>query len=321
LARKMEQVSSWADDVRGWHKNWSEARRSRPGVEIDDALVVVPVALRSQPAERALAREFILDLVASQSGTNNPVQQALDQQSNRHFTNLPFGTSSYPSAPIGTGPNDCVNAILRCVRVLKGNPLPGEVMNRQQAVRFLIHYVGDLHQPLHAGCGYWLPSSPTSFRARLCLPAEATSGVGDAGGNSLRLLDGDPTPDLHKLWDGEMVRNAREAHREAEDEAFSQVSTRYRHHLRGLITPAAPWGMSGSLRAAVQRWSVSSAKQSEKAYATVVTDDLEVVRTGGRLRLTGTVRLPDGYVANSRAIVNRQLARGGYRLATVLNSV
>ncbi len=54
-------------------------------------------------------------------------------------------------------------------------------MQRDEALRFLVHFVGDLHQPLHAG------------------------ERGDHGGNLVKLtFEGKPL-NLHSAWDGKLM--------------------------------------------------------------------------------------------------------------------
>ena len=73
---------------------------------------------------------------------------------------------------------NCVSAqIDRNFALLKNKNLPAHV--RLEAMAFLIHFVGDLHQPLHAG------------------------DRGDRGGNDLKVSYGImPGYNLHSVWDG-----------------------------------------------------------------------------------------------------------------------
>jgi len=81
---------------------------------------------------------------------------------------------------------NCVSAqIERDVKLLqaKDTPLP----ERVQALAFLIHFVGDLHMPLHSGSH------------------------NDQGGNAVRASYGDYAPDrlnLHGIWDGVLAERA-----------------------------------------------------------------------------------------------------------------
>lgn len=81
---------------------------------------------------------------------------------------------------------NCVSAqIERDVKLLKDPKVP--VRERVQALAFLIHFVGDLHQPLHAG------------------------DRGDLGGNQVIAGYGayqPPKLNLHAIWDGYLAERA-----------------------------------------------------------------------------------------------------------------
>lgn len=81
---------------------------------------------------------------------------------------------------------NCVSAqIDRDVKLLKDAGVP--LRERIQALAFLIHFVGDLHQPLHAG------------------------DRGDLGGNQVKAAYGDFWTEkfnLHSIWDGPLAERA-----------------------------------------------------------------------------------------------------------------
>lgn len=81
---------------------------------------------------------------------------------------------------------NCVSAqITRDVAILKDRRAPAR--QRAQALVFLIHFVGDLHQPLHAGEKH------------------------DKGGNDLAAAYGSYSPrrfNLHSIWDGTLAERA-----------------------------------------------------------------------------------------------------------------
>ena len=81
---------------------------------------------------------------------------------------------------------NCVSAqITRDVALLKNKHTPRA--QRVQALVFLIHFVGDLHQPLHAG------------------------ERNDKGGNDVAAAYGDYSPrrfNLHSIWDGTLAERA-----------------------------------------------------------------------------------------------------------------
>lgn len=81
---------------------------------------------------------------------------------------------------------NCVSAqITRDVEMLKDAATP--TRQRVEALAFLIHFVGDLHQPLHAG------------------------EKGDKGGNEVKAAYGAYAParlNLHSIWDGYLAERA-----------------------------------------------------------------------------------------------------------------
>jgi len=50
------------------------------------------------------------------------------------------------------GNADVVHAIGQCIAILEGSATPSD-FSKQQAVRWLVHLVGDMHQPLHVTSG------------------------------------------------------------------------------------------------------------------------------------------------------------------------
>jgi hypothetical protein len=96
-----------------------------------------------------------------------------------HYINIPLGDTVYvPGRHCPTG--RCIIAAIENDRRLLADPATAPAA-RAEALRFLIHFMGDLHQPLHVGDNH------------------------DRGGNDRAVtLLGHPT-NLHKVWDGEMI--------------------------------------------------------------------------------------------------------------------
>jgi len=96
-----------------------------------------------------------------------------------HYVDIPLAARGYdPRRDCPDG--DCVVAqIEKDMRVLANRRLGDGP--RREALRFLIHLVADMHQPLHAGDN------------------------GDRGGNQVRVTIGRTRANLHRIWDGEVV--------------------------------------------------------------------------------------------------------------------
>lgn len=119
-----------------------------------------------------------------------------DESSNWHFVDIPYDRDAYNAAvdcKLDAKYGDCVvNALSRFTAALADcSKLAGE---RVMALKFVVHFVGDLHQPLHA-----------------TERTDPETGKGDRGGNTIHLTFFDKktkqnkTTDLHKLWDSEII--------------------------------------------------------------------------------------------------------------------
>jgi hypothetical protein len=102
-----------------------------------------------------------------------------DARANWHFVNFRSGECDYVPARDCPGGDCVIGAINRQFLVLSDRARPDA--QRRDALKFLVHLVGDVHQPLHA--------SPRR----------------DKGGNDYQVsLDGRGT-NLHLLWDTDLV--------------------------------------------------------------------------------------------------------------------
>lgn len=99
-----------------------------------------------------------------------------------HYVNIDDDACRYDAARDCRKGNCIVAAIDRYTAELRDTTLPRE--QRAQALKFVVHFVGDVHQPLHAG------NRP------------------DKGGNDFQVnLDGEGT-NLHSVWDRRILRSA-----------------------------------------------------------------------------------------------------------------
>ena len=98
-----------------------------------------------------------------------------------HYVNIPLTATAYDSAR-DCAHGTCIIAAIASDRRVLATP-SASPLDRAEALRFLIHFMGDLHQPLHVADN------------------------GDRGGNRRTVyLDGDST-NLHKVWDGEILEH------------------------------------------------------------------------------------------------------------------
>jgi hypothetical protein len=113
---------------------------------------------------------------------------AWDRAKPWHFISLD-DNETYETAPKSPG-GDVVEAIGRFTHVLQ-DPM-AEAGKKAEALRFLVHFVGDVHQPLHVG-----------RRA-------------DVGGNAIEVAWFNESTNLHAVWDEKII--------ESEKLSFSELA-------------------------------------------------------------------------------------------------
>jgi hypothetical protein len=101
------------------------------------------------------------------------------QTTNWHFVNIELGSKGYDASRDCARDNCVVAQINRDLGVLRDPRSPRDA--KLEAMRFLIHFAADLHQPLHAADRY------------------------DKGGNSLTVFLNRKRSNLHRVWDQDVV--------------------------------------------------------------------------------------------------------------------
>tara|TARA_R110000787_G_scaffold274287_3_gene382190 strand:+ start:5503 stop:6282 length:780 start_codon:yes stop_codon:yes gene_type:complete len=94
-----------------------------------------------------------------------------------HYVNFPFD-STYEAHP-KSEKGDLIVGINACVEVLKSSTSSKE--DKAFHLKMLIHFIGDLHQPLHVGMGE------------------------DRGGNDLQVRWFNDGTNIHAVWDSKMI--------------------------------------------------------------------------------------------------------------------
>lgn len=97
-----------------------------------------------------------------------------------HYVNLEPGQNSY-SEETANPDGDLILGIKKCIMVLKNEDSTRE--EKEFYLKMLVHFMGDLHQPLHAGH------------------------ESDRGGNDIQLRWFGEGTNLHKVWDSEMINS------------------------------------------------------------------------------------------------------------------
>ncbi len=118
-----------------------------------------------------------------------------------HYVNFPFGEKyeTYPKSEKG----DIIQGINKCIAVLKNDKSSNE--DKVFYLKMLVHFLGDLHQPLHIGM------------------------EDDKGGNDFQVLWFKKGTNLHKVWDSQMLDSYQMSYSEiaANTDVLSKEQVKY----------------------------------------------------------------------------------------------
>jgi len=185
---------------------------------------------------------------------------------NNHFVDIPKDNTTYdPAHDCAVDPEkgDCVLAALERFRAEALNPNES-IGRRRFALKFIVHLVGDMHQPLHC------------------------SDNDDRGGNDVKVKWFGLDSNLHKVWDSKIIENAELTEQEFVD---------------ALVTDLTPQEIADLKKGNLLRWALEAhALAKTNAYNT-----------------PANLELGDDYYDQNWATVDKQLLRGGMRLARVLD--
>jgi S1/P1 Nuclease len=221
-----------------------------------------------------------------------------------HFVDLPLATASMEEAePFTPGKNDVIHAIERCITVLEtGASVSGE-LRRTQALRLLVHFVGDIHQPLHCGTGFYRLSD-TKPPVLVTDPSEALGLPNDRGGNDLFY---GPKEELHALWDIGLVAQI------ADTFDFRSLEAVLK---QDYFRPSSPV-TSGDYHRWPEVWALESVRLAKDAYFGIRFNNVETM--GEREPLWIPITLPGDYEKKNTALAAQQLVRAAVRLAQLLD--
>jgi hypothetical protein len=120
-----------------------------------------------------------------------------------HFVDLALQRSAYAPGLVGTYDYDVVHGIDAAVAVLRGQPSPAPFdFTKRSALMMLVHFLGDIHQPLHVGSiyldqdGHQVDPDSSPFERERAETVTSTF-----GGNSLTWFVGKDSKNLHSTWD------------------------------------------------------------------------------------------------------------------------
>lgn len=146
-------------------------------------IVALIAADRLTPAARAQVADLLgPDVPGAMEAVSTWADEIRDERPETerwHFVDVEISTAGYDAARDCPGGNCVVAQIRKDERLVAEAGLPSSA--RAEALRFLIHFVGDIHQPLHCADHH------------------------DRGGNDVRVMLGGEETNLHAVWDTTVV--------------------------------------------------------------------------------------------------------------------
>jgi len=227
-----------------------------------------------------------------------------------HYVNLPLGEAAYSDHDSFSRPDDVVHEINTAIQVLEGK---SSVVSPRVAIYMIVHFVGDLHQPLHVGTGYYELADP-AHPVLITDPAAATGKESDKGGNDLS-YGGQRFEELHAYWDTILPMKI----------AGSNEPSVLAKKLADAIQPGG-WASAGDHHSWAESWATESLIAARQAYAGIAFGAAEMAKPDGTNPAAPALRiihiaLPANYDASSIPLARERLAKAGFHLAELLNAI
>jgi hypothetical protein len=226
-----------------------------------------------------------------------------------HYTDIPFEEPKYRDDSIGATNVDVVHAIPACILILQGKPEAQTLfsnVSQRVALRLLVHYIEDLHQPLHAGAGYL---DKTNF-----IDPNGYTGHYEDDQGANRLVFGG-TNKLHFFWDVTVVQL---------DMARAHVETPQQYAAFLLSKPVPDWKTPSPLLQRDRDWANESIALSAKVHDVKVLDEDDSqldYRTQKPRPVWHIEELSPAYIDWSCKTAEDQMTKAGYRIAETLKEI
>lgn len=236
-------------------------------------------------------------------------QMAFQRNREWHFVDLPLQCQGYSDIDCKTftSQTDIVHIINLSIRKLRGGNVPR--LTSRNALRLLVHLVGDLHQPLHVGVGFINVDGDNN---QILIERNPTRVLEndfphDRGGNDL-LISGADSDNLHSFWDIDLVEEARG------NQSLFQFAT----SLNNSIPQSPSWDGQGNAYTWAEQWASDSLQVSnQRAYNSIRIKNVVIIDDEPKYR----TERGNNYTSQNTPIVEQQLKKGGYRLAKLLQAV
>lgn len=273
------------------------------------------------------------------SWADPPVKTFREYTSNWHFVDIPVvkATSANPTLYAYDAARDCVmdrqsgdcaiEALERFKPVLANYKNPAatdghqygeELTVRAEALKFFVHIIGDIHQPMHCA---------TDKKSRAA--ADNPDDPGDMGGN-LKYVTwfGDAfTPfganELHAVWDESFIARTMKNKNLTQIQYAQFLATSIsQENLKAMQSPPAYFQLWASESYSLSVTNAYGKLPKIDASCKVMSKPNEpVLDRETKKPMMGCYRLDEDYYQTNNPIVEQRLQSGGARLSGLLNSI
>jgi len=206
---------------------------------------------------------------------------------NWHFIDLPYvHRALFSGLPKVNNESNVAWAIKETTTVLTKNE--ASLVDMARSLRFMIHFVGDIHQPLHAASMYDDKEFP--------LPD------GDMGGNKFKITGANQS-ELHAFWD-----SGANLWPDDPSRPLQPNGTEFINHWATLLETEYPKSSFSE-----QLKEVDPFEWADESHRLAVTVAYRGVTPGGNIS--------SSYLARGQDTCGSQVALAGYRLAALLNRI
>jgi hypothetical protein len=224
-----------------------------------------------------------------------------------HYVDLPLGLPAYTLDGPFSRPDDVVHMIEAAVSVLEGGG--DKRITKLEALYMLVHFVGDEHQPLHVGNGFYEIGADGSVKL-VSDPAAAKDLPNDKGGNADFYGPG-KFDELHAYWDTNLVQKV--AGGSKDPAVLAPVLAKL------AADEGSGWKSAGNYHHWAEGWATESLAAARTAYAGITFGAEKPDDRGGIKSIQ--ITLPANYDEVCTPLAKERLAKAGYHLAEILNAI
>ncbi len=232
-----------------------------------------------------------------------------------HFVDIPRGASDpSPIATICAGSASCVvEAIKAQMAILEDSSKTDQ--QRAAAVRYIIHFAGDIHQPLHC--------TTNGDRGGNCLSLTFFMDKPNQSKDHGTIIPDTYTPDLHGIWDTDMVEKDMAAAAVASAQAYADfLDSKFASQIlgwQGEPISEEDWAWDSFQHAEDLAYGdLPKLIPVDKHPAAVVNSCSDNNRIGNRM-YHKHVKVGQPYQDDASDVIRERLAMAGIRLAMLLN--